>query len=172
MVRLLIDLLDTYVGQADNLSKSIAGLSRDDLLAFPVPGTWSIQQIVLHLVDSDLILADRMKRVIAEDNPPLIGFSETKYAARLHYDAQDAAIAADIFAKNRRLMSSLLGRLPESDFQRTGIHNERGKLTLTDLVKNAVDHLAHPRLSRSSEALCCAAHLRRRRLQQTHGAGV
>jgi hypothetical protein len=136
-------LLDSYASRADDLSKSIAGLSRDDLLAFPVPSTWSIQQIVLHLVDSDLILADRMKRVIAEDNPPLIGFSETKYAARLHYDAQDAVIAADIFAKNRRLMSSLLTHLPESDFQRTGIHNERGKLTLTDLVKNAADHLLH-----------------------------
>jgi len=139
----ITDLLDTYTNDADSLSKSIAGLSRDDLLAFPVPGTWSIQQIVLHLVDSDLILADRMKRVIAEDNPPLIGFSETKYAARLHYDDQDATIAADIFAKNRRLMSSLLRRLPESDFRRTGIHNERGKLTLTDLVKNAADHLVH-----------------------------
>src|SRR5436190_8591020 len=132
----LAALLDTYANDAGNLSKSIAGLSREDLLAFPVPGTWSIQQIVLHLADSDLILADRMKRVIAEDNLLIIGFSETKYAARLHYDAQDATIAVDIFAKNRRLMSGLLRRLPESDFQRVGIHNERGKLTLTDLVKN------------------------------------
>src|SRR5262249_45768727 len=136
-------VINRYSNDADNLSKSIAGLSREDLLAFPVPGTWSIQQIVLHLADSDLILADRMKRVIAEDNPPLIGFSETKYAARLHYHDQDAAIAAEIFAKNRRLMSSLLRQLPESDFQRTGIHNERGKLTLTDLIKNAADHLVH-----------------------------
>jgi uncharacterized damage-inducible protein DinB len=139
----ITNLLDTYANDADNLSKSIVGLTREDLLAFPVPGTWSIQQIVLHLADSDLILADRMKRVIAEDNPPLIGFSETKYAARLHYEDQDATIAADIFAKNRRLMSSLLRRLPESDFQRTGMHNERGRLTLTDLVKNAAEHLPH-----------------------------
>lgn len=143
MDQVITALLDSYTSRADNLSKSIAGLSREDLLAFPVPGTWSIQQIVLHLVDSDLILADRMKRVIAEDNPLIIGFSETKFAARLHYHDQDAAIAADIFAKNRRLMSGLLARLPESDFQRTGIHNERGKLTLTDLVKNAADHLVH-----------------------------
>lgn len=139
----ITNLLDTYTNDADNLSKSIAGLSREDLLAFPVPGTWSIQQIALHLADSDLILADRMKRVIAEDNPQLIGFSETKYAARLHYEDQDAATAADIFAKNRRLMSSLLRRLPESDFQRTGMHSERGKLTLTDLIKNSAEHLPH-----------------------------
>jgi hypothetical protein len=143
MDRLLIELLDSYTDHAHDLSKSIAGLTRDDLFAFPVPGTWSIQQIVMHLVDDDLIVADRMKRVIAEDNPLLIGFNETKYAARLHYHDQDAAIAADIFAKDRGLMSSLLRQLPDAEFQRTGIHSERGKVTLADLVKNAVDHLAH-----------------------------
>jgi hypothetical protein len=48
--------------------------------AFPVPGTWSIQQIVLHMMDSDLIASDRMKRVIAEDRPTLIGYNETAFS--------------------------------------------------------------------------------------------
>jgi len=135
--------IQNYLVGVESLKKAVAGLSPEQVKARPVPGKWSTLEVVCHLADFEPILADRMKRVIAEDNPPLIGFSETKYAARLHYDAQDAVIAADIFAKNRRLMSSLLTHLPESDFQRTGIHNERGKLTLTDLVKNAADHLLH-----------------------------
>ena len=38
------------------------------MLAFPIPGTWSIQQIIMHLMDSDLIASDRMNfaKVIAE----------------------------------------------------------------------------------------------------------
>ena len=37
-----------YPVYTDREHRAIAGLSRTDLLAFPVPGTWSIQQIVLH----------------------------------------------------------------------------------------------------------------------------
>ncbi len=136
-------LIDRYVAEAGDLGKAIAGLAPEDLLAFPVPGTWSIQQIVLHIVDSDLVLADRMKRVIAEDKPLLIGFDESKFTARLHYEVQDPALACDVLAKNRQLMASVLRKLPDEAFDRAGIHSERGKVTLADLLLNAVNHLQH-----------------------------
>ena len=136
-------LIEKFAAEADDLGKSIAGLLPEDLLAHPVPGTWSIQQIVLHVVDSDLVLTDRMKRVIAEDNPLLMGFDESKFAARLHYDAADANAACQLFSLNRRLMGDLLKKFSADDFNRTGIHSERGKVTLTDLLTNAVNHLQH-----------------------------
>src|SRR5690349_8897705 len=95
-------ILDRYESESVDLQKSIAGLLPEDLLAFPVPGAWSIQQIVLHVVDSDFVLSDRMKRVIAEDKPLLMGFDESKFTARLHYDAQDPNLACEVFAKNRK----------------------------------------------------------------------
>ena len=136
-------LIDRYVNEATDLGKSIAGLSKVDLLAFPVPGTWSIQQIVIHMLDSDLVGADRMKRVIAENNPLLLGYDESKFAARLHYQDLDPQLACDIFCKNRQLMADILRRLPDEAFQRTGIHTERGKETLADLVEIYVGHLQH-----------------------------
>ncbi|HTQ39698.1 MAG TPA: DinB family protein [Pirellulales bacterium] len=136
-------LIERYAAEADDLGKSIAGLSQDDLNAFPVPGTWSIQQIVLHMLDSDLIAADRMKRVIAEDNPLLLGYDESKFAQRLHCDKLDPHLACEVFAKNRRLMAEILHRCSDADFQRTGIHSERGKITLLDLVNTYTQHLQH-----------------------------
>ena len=62
------ELIDRYAAGGSQLAPAIAGLSREQLNAFPVPGTWSIQQIVLHLMDSDLIASDRMKRVAAEES--------------------------------------------------------------------------------------------------------
>jgi uncharacterized damage-inducible protein DinB len=136
-------LVEQYANGADALSQAIAGFSRDDLLAYPVPGTWSIQQIVLHLMDSDLISSDRMKRVIAEENPTLIGYDETAFARGLFYEALDAGLAADVFAKNRRLTAEILRRVPEQAFDRFGTHSERGRVTLTQLVQGMVDHLEH-----------------------------
>ena len=136
-------LIDCYVNEASDLGKSIAGLSKADLLAFPIPGTLSIQQIVIHMLDSDLVGTDRMKRVIAEDNPLLLGCDESKFAARLYYQELDPQLACDLFCKNRQLMADILRRLPDEAFQRTGVHTERGKETLADLVGIHVEHLRH-----------------------------
>jgi uncharacterized damage-inducible protein DinB len=135
--------IDEYGAGAEALGRAIAGLTREDLVAYPVPGTWSIQQIVLHLMDSDLIASDRMKRVIAEENPTLIGFDESAFARGLFYDQLDASLAADVFAKNRLLTAEILRRLPDAAFERFGTHNERGRVTLADLLQTMVGHLDH-----------------------------
>ena len=136
-------LVEKYAAGANQLTQSIAGLTPDELHAHPIPGTWSIQQIVLHLMDADLITADRMKRVIAEENPTLIGFDESAFARGLFYESLDAAMAADVFAKNRLLTAEILRRLPPEAFERSGMHNERGRITLGQFVKLMVEHLEH-----------------------------
>ncbi len=136
-------IIDEYVRQASVLPAAIKGLSSAELNAHPVSNTWSIRQIVMHLMDSDLIASDRMKRIIAEDNPTLIGFDESAFASKLFYDHLDAVMAADVFAKNRLLTGDILYRLPVEAFARAGTHNQRGRVTLGDLVKMYVQHLDH-----------------------------
>lgn len=136
-------LINQYVKGSDDLRMAVRGVAREDLLAYPVPGTWSIQEIVIHLADSDLVISDRMKRVIAEDNPQLIGFDESKFVKNLHYPDQSVEDAVNLFELNRRQMGRVLAKLPDSAFSRKGTHNERGPMTLEDLLGGAVNHLAH-----------------------------
>src|SRR5438552_16490154 len=111
-------LIDEYERGGEKLRQAIKGLDQKDLLAFPVPGTWSIQQIVIHLLDSDLINADRMKRIIAEENPMLIGYDENKFVKNLFYHEQPVADAVKVFDLNRRLFSNVLRKLPKDAFER------------------------------------------------------
>jgi hypothetical protein len=136
-------LIDQYEKGGDDLRMAVRGLEREDLLAYPVPGTWSIQQIVIHLLDSDLILADRMKCVIAEDNPTLMAFDETRFVKNLFYDEQSVEDAVTIFELNRRNFARILRKLPDSAFDRIGNHSERGPLKLADILAGAVNHLKH-----------------------------
>src|ERR1700733_6868945 len=97
------ELIEQYSRGGEKIATAVHGLIREDLLAFPVPGTWSIQQIVIHVMDSDLIATDRMKRMIAEDNPTLIGYDETRFSKSLYYNIQPAADAVAILDLNRKL---------------------------------------------------------------------
>src|SRR3954447_16361235 len=114
--------IDRFEAGADLPAQAIAGLSREELNAFPVPGMWSIQQVVLHLLDSDLVGADRMKRVIAEPNPTLLAYDENLWVKNLHYAELDPALACEMFRLNRRMLASLLRLLPDKAFDQMGNH--------------------------------------------------
>jgi hypothetical protein len=126
---------------------AIRGLTHEDLLAVPPAdagvGRWSIQQVVIHCMDSDLVAADRLKRMIAEDNPSIIGYDENKFVQNLFYNDQSADQAVQILDLNRKLFVSVLRTLPASAWDRKGTHNERGAITVGGYLKSTVDHLDH-----------------------------
>jgi hypothetical protein len=140
-------LIEHYAAGGEKLSMAIRGLTREDLLALPAPdanvGRWSIQQVVIHCMDSDLIATDRLKRMIAEENPSLIGYDENKFVQNLLYEAQPAELAVQVVDMNRRVFAEVLRKLPDSVLQRKGTHNERGVVTVGGYLKSTVDHLDH-----------------------------
>ena len=136
-------VIEDYEKGGDDLRMAVRGLEREDLVAFPVPGKWSIQQVVIHLLDSELVIADRIKRVIAEEKPSLLAFDENRWVKNLFYDEQSVDDAVTIVELNRRNLAQVLKKLPAEAFKRTGIHNERGPQTLEDLITHAVNHLKH-----------------------------
>jgi DinB family protein len=48
-----------------------------------------------------------------------------------------------LFEKNRQLTAEILRRLPDGAFERWGVHNERGKVSLREYLAIVVDHLQH-----------------------------
>jgi hypothetical protein len=48
-------------------------MSQEQLIARPIPGKWSTLEVVCHLADFEIVFADRIKRVIAENEPALFG---------------------------------------------------------------------------------------------------
>jgi uncharacterized damage-inducible protein DinB len=118
-------------------------MSDQDLRAKPIPGKWSTHEVVIHLADAEAAFADRIRRVLAHDNPPLLGWDENKFFARLNYEAQSAGDAVQLIDLTRRQLSRILRTLPDADFDRAGEHNERGRQTVQDLLRTAVGHLDH-----------------------------
>ena len=139
------DMIEQYAKGGEKLALAVRGLTAEDMRCVPAPdadvGKWSIQQVVIHLQDSDLIGADRMKRIIAEENPTLIGYDETRFANNLFYHDQSVEDAVTLFDLNRRQFAKILRKLPDSTFARTGHHNEKGVVTLEKQVKGYIEHL-------------------------------
>lgn len=136
-------LIHAFEAGADTPARWAHGLSHQDLLAHPVPGTWSVQQVIVHVLDSDLAASHRMRRVVAEDVPLLIAYDETRFAATLRYELADIRRTCDLFAMHRRFTAAWLRTVPAEAFSREGVHNQRGRVSLEQLVQIYIDHLAH-----------------------------
>src|SRR5271166_2572431 len=108
----LTPLTDAYLAGAQTLHQAVAGMSREQLVARPVPGKWSTLEVVCHLADFDPILADRMKRVIAEERPTLLGADENRFAAALAYHARDLDEELTIIDRTRGQLARILRTLP------------------------------------------------------------
>lgn len=137
------NLVDRFSLGGPLLETAVAGLSADQWVATPGPGAWSIAQVSVHLLDCDLVYADRMKRIVAEDSPSLLAFDQDRWVDRLHYASLPGAEAAALFAAHRRWMTVLSRSWTEADFARSGIHSEAGRQTLAEVVAKIVTHLDH-----------------------------
>lgn len=133
--------IDAFEAGATIPTKAIAGLTREQLNAVPIPGTWSIQQIVVHMWESDAAAIHRMRRVIGEDTPLIIAYDESALARSLFYEHEDLVRVCRMFEDGRLLMSGVLRRLPDATFERCGVHNQRGKVSLAQFVELYVQHL-------------------------------
>lgn len=142
-----LELIEQYELGPEKLAHAVQGLTPDDLLQRPDPdagvGLWTIQQVVLHLADAEMAFADRMRRVIAEDNPPLQAWSENRFAEKLFYERQSPADAVKLIELTRRNLAIVLRQLPPDAFERTGMHSQRGRQTLREIVTTDTHHLEH-----------------------------
>ena len=136
-------LIDQYLAGPDLLRRAVAGMTREQLLARPIPGKWSTQEVVCHLADYEPIYADRMKRVIALKEPELLKGDPGLFAAKLAYDQRDMAEELALIEGSRKQMARILRRLRPEDFQRKGGLSRDGALTLEVLLQRITAHIPH-----------------------------
>jgi uncharacterized damage-inducible protein DinB len=136
-------IVEQYLLGPEILRRSISGMSDNQLNASPIPFKWSAREVVLHLTDMDLIYADHMKRVIAEEEPNLLDVDCKLYGSRLAYDMRDVDEEVRLIKAMRRHMGRILRAIDADDFRRKGIHSVEGPLTLADLLQRATDHIPH-----------------------------
>ena len=139
----LQELIAKYDQGPLELSNAVSAFSSIQLRIPAPPGAWSVLQIVCHIADFELVYADRMKRVVAEEVPTLFGGDPDMFAAKLAYAQRDLREELDVICSVRRQVSRFLKTLQASDFERTGRHTSDGPLSLMVLLQRIAGHIPH-----------------------------
>lgn len=139
----LSELIVPYLAGPAALRQAVQGMTREQLLARPIAGKMSTLEVVCHLADFDPILADRMKRIVAEENPQLLGANPDRFAEALAYHERDLEEELTIIEKTRSQLGRILKGKPDIVLARVGLHNERGPLSLERMLTLATNHITH-----------------------------
>lgn len=97
-----------------------------DLKRRPAAGEWSVLELLGHLVDAEIVMSGRYRWAISQDKPPLLGYDQDLWVARLrHNDAQPAELLA-VFSAMRAANLRLWRQSTAEDRDRVAMHSERG----------------------------------------------
>jgi uncharacterized damage-inducible protein DinB len=151
------EIIAGYERCIDELRAAVAGMSRDQLLAWPIAGKWSTLEVVAHVADTEVYFSDRIERTIAMERPLLMSVDERTYPDRMNYQGFDLDEQLDLFRSLRRHVTRILRMQPAEAWQRTAVHSETGLLTLRQLVLQATRHARHhlPFIAEKRAALGC-----------------
>ncbi|MDQ3881032.1 MAG: DinB family protein, partial [Chloroflexota bacterium] len=106
------------------------GLDRDQARRRPAHDEWAVVEVVAHLADSDERALDRVRRMLAEDDPYLPGYDQAELARTGRYIDRNLGDELDRFERVRREHVTVLAGLDDAGWRRPGRHAEQGPMTV------------------------------------------
>lgn len=137
------ELIDAYSEGSAILRASLQTVDKVQLDLRPVAGKWSIREVVCHLADSEIVYADRIKRVLAEDNPTFFEADPEQFRRSLQVTNRSIENELNIVMLIREHMTPILRSIDQKDFARIGQHSLDGSMTLMTLLQRITNHIPH-----------------------------
>jgi DinB superfamily len=146
-------LVAKYKDGYAEVASALEGVTDAQLDRRPAPGKWTAREIVHHLADSEMTSAIRLRRLLAEDRPLIVGYDQEEFARKLHYD-RPIPTSLEAFKAARATTWAILDRMTEGEWAREGTHSESGRYTVVQWLQiyaeHAHNHAAQIRVARGT----------------------
>src|ERR1700749_3228876 len=110
--------IEAYLSSIKDLRAAYDGMTRDQLYAHPVEGKWSAMEVLCHLVDTDLLIAMRIRAALQRAMPKLPASTLEELTANLAVGARDAAEELTCFETIRSQTARIVQSFPDSALDR------------------------------------------------------
>jgi hypothetical protein len=107
----------------------------------PAPDKWSVHEIVCHCADSEVNASQRIRYVLAEKDPVIVGYDQDEWTRAFDYHALPLDPALRALEGTRAHTAELIRRLPAEAWTREGRHTESGRYTAEDWLRTYSEHL-------------------------------
>lgn len=107
----------------------------------PAEGRWSVHEVVCHCGDAETNAALRLRYLVAEEKPVIVGYDQEVWARTFDYHSAPLEPALAAVEATRANTAALLRRLPERAWSKVGTHTESGRYSTEDWLNMYAEHL-------------------------------
>ena len=125
---------------SSQLAGLISGVSAVKLSTRPTPDKWSVGEIMAHLAEAEITSTWRYRQMLEHDGCSLPGFGQELWARLGGYASREPEDSLQLFRLLRETNLSMFDRLTAEEWQRHGVHTERGEMTVRDLAVQIAGH--------------------------------
>lgn len=122
------------------LAKLIKPLTKKQLSRRPEQDKWSIAEILAHLADSEIVLSWRLRMAICQNGALFQATDQDVWAKTLDYARYDPNVSLETFRILRENNLRMLRALPKDLWEHYGMHSERGKESVAQIVRLYAGH--------------------------------
>ncbi|OGC86063.1 MAG: hypothetical protein A2142_00005 [candidate division Zixibacteria bacterium RBG_16_48_11] len=126
-------------GQLDKVDRVIQKYDEKALSKKP-EGKWSAKQIIGHLGDCEYVYGVRLRIALAESGNTLQPFDQNLWVENLKHQEKEIGKLVETLKGLRRANLTVLKDVKEKDWEKYGMHTERGKLTVEKMVTLLAEH--------------------------------
>jgi len=122
-------LIQRYAEGPAKLRATLATVPAEAMQWRPAPGEFSVHEIVCHCADSETNAATRIRYLVAETEPVILGYDPDNWAAAFDYHSHPVDTALATVDAVRANTVPLLRRLPDEAWDKEATHTESGRYT-------------------------------------------
>ena len=134
-------LIDRYAAGPATLRAALAKVPEGAMKWRPAPGKWSAHEVAIHCTDAETNAVARLRYLLVEKEPLLVGYDQDVWARDLDYHAQPLDLALAVVDTLRANTAHLLRRLPPEAFAKVGRHTEVGAYSVEKWLTYYAEHL-------------------------------
>jgi len=134
------DPLKVQKSTAKKLDKLTRRLSKKEIRRRPAPGKWSVAEILAHLADAEIVGSWRIRQILGADGTPIQAYDQNVWAETFRYEDRDPRESLKLFRVLRENNLLLLKSVPRKLWENHGMHAERGKETIAQVVRMFAGH--------------------------------
>ena len=152
-------MIQQYAAGPGRLRAALAKVPAEALKWRPAPKEWSAHEVVCHCADSETNSYARIRFLVAESEPVIVGYDQEHWAVILDYHNHPLEPALATVEAVRANTAALIRRLPDEAWTRAGRHTESGHYTAEDWLAIYAEHLEiHARQIENNLALWMTTH--------------
>jgi hypothetical protein len=128
-------LIEQYASAPGRLRAAVDAVPVEARAWRPAPDEFSVHEVVCHCADSETNAHARIRYLLAEKEPVIIGYNPMNWANAFDYASHPLDAALATVEAVRGNTAPLLRRLPDAAWTKEGRHTESGRYTAEDWLR-------------------------------------